>query len=109
MADITFYRMLWYFIEYSFIGWMVEVIFHAVVKGKIVNRGFLNGPVCPVYGCGMAGVIIIDGLISDALSNAGITSDSLYMFAIFIGGALFATVIELIAGWALDVIFHARW
>ena len=37
----------------------MEVAFVAVTTGKVVNRGFLNGPVCPIYGCGMVGVLII--------------------------------------------------
>ncbi|MCR5735879.1 MAG: putative ABC transporter permease, partial [Lachnospiraceae bacterium] len=49
----------WYFIIYSLIGWMIEVVFHAVTQGKIVNRGFLNGPICPVYGSGVLMVLIV--------------------------------------------------
>lgn len=44
------------FFIYSFLGWCVEVAFVAVTAGKVTNRGFLNGPVCPIYGCGMIGV-----------------------------------------------------
>ena len=40
------------FFIYSFLGWCVEVAFVAVTSGRIENRGFLNGPVCPIYGCG---------------------------------------------------------
>ena len=53
---IDYYALASYFIIYSFVGWLVEVIFQAVTKGKIVNRGFLNGPVCPIYGFGMVAV-----------------------------------------------------
>lgn len=47
------YQALWIFIIYAFLGWCSEVAFAAVNKGKFVNRGFLNGPVCPIYGVGM--------------------------------------------------------
>ena len=47
------YIALEYFFVYAFLGWCVEVIFQAVAKGLIINRGFLNGPVCPIYGCGV--------------------------------------------------------
>ena len=40
-------------------GWVVEVIFHAVALGKVINRGFLNGPVCPVYGFGVLSVFAL--------------------------------------------------
>lgn len=51
---MTFYDLLWYFTIYSFLGWCSEVIFATVTTGKFVNRGFLNGPVCPIYGFGMS-------------------------------------------------------
>ncbi len=109
MFGLTFYQILWFFLEYAFIGWVIEVLYHAVCKGQIVNRGFLNGPICPVYGVGMAGVIAITNIINSKLDEAGISSQSLRLFFIFLGGTLFATAIELIAGWALDKLFHARW
>ena len=46
---MTYFQICLYFLVYSFGGWVVEVIFHAVALGKVINRGFLNGPVCPVY------------------------------------------------------------
>ena len=54
---------LWYFMIYSFLGWVTEVVFHAVVKGRIINRGFLNGPLCPVYGAGMCAVLWISSVL----------------------------------------------
>lgn len=51
------YDYLFYFVVYSFIGWCTEVCFCSVSTGKFVNRGFLNGPVCPIYGFGMVIVI----------------------------------------------------
>ena len=59
LFGMTIYQILWYFLEYSFIGWVVEVVYHAVAMGKIINRGFLNGPVCPIYGTGMLGVLML--------------------------------------------------
>ena len=53
IAGMTLYQIGWYFVMYSFLGWVVEVAYHAVTQGKVVNRGFLSGPVCPVYGFGM--------------------------------------------------------
>ena len=108
-VSLSLYQILWYFIEYSFIGWVVEVLYHATCKGQIVNRGFLNGPICPIYGVGMIGVIAITDIINGRLDEAGIDSRSMRLFFIFLGGSLFATVIELFAGWLLDKLFHARW
>ena len=53
ICGMTYFQICLYFLIYSFGGWVVEVIFHAVALGKVINRGFLNGPVCPVYGFGV--------------------------------------------------------
>lgn len=96
--SLTPYDICWFFIVYAVAGWIIEVIFHAVVKGQIVNRGFLNGPVCPVYGFGMIAVLAFYNLI-------GIDNP----LVVFLEGVIFTTLIELIAGFILDKFFHARW
>lgn len=95
---MTLYEALCFFLIYSFIGWVTEVVYHAVTLGKIMNRGFLNGPVCPVYGFGMSAVLFVFNLIG-----------STNPFIIFIEGIVLTTSIELIAGWILYTFFHARW
>lgn len=50
------YEALWTFFVFSFLGWCCEVIFAAFKSGKFVNRGFLFGPVCPIYGMGVVAV-----------------------------------------------------
>ena len=102
ICGMTYYQICWYFLLYSFGGWVVEVIFHAVALGKVVNRGFLNGPVCPVYGFG---VLSVFAMINTLQGSGCQMSDGL----IFLFGIILATVVELIAGWLLDVCFHARW
>lgn len=102
ICGMTYYQILWYFLIYSFGGWIVEVIFHAVAIGKIINRGFLNGPVCPVYGFG---VLSVFAMINTTQGNGVALNDGI----IFVFGILLATIVELIAGWLLDICFHARW
>ena len=102
ICGMTYYQICWYFLIYSFGGWIVEVIFHAVALGKVINRGFLNGPVCPVYGFG---VISVFAMINILQSSGYQMNDGM----IFLFGVILATVVELIAGWLLDVCFHARW
>ncbi|MFV0401842.1 MAG: putative ABC transporter permease [Oscillospiraceae bacterium] len=53
----TFYELVIYFVLFSFCGWVCESIFCSINEKKVVNRGFLNGPVCPVYGFG--GLIVV--------------------------------------------------
>ena len=73
IAGMTIYQIAWYFLIYSFLGWVVEVVFHAVHQGRIVNRGFLNGPVCPVYGFGVLAILSFFGRIEEAVgSGSGI-------------------------------------
>jgi len=109
ICGLTFYQIAWFFLEYSFLGWCLEVVYHAVHKGVIVNRGFLNGPFCPVYGFGVLAVLMTGNecsrLLSDSSSNAG----DLSLPAMFVMGVLLATAIELVAGWLLDTLFHMRW
>ena len=102
ICGMTYYQICWYFLIYSFGGWVVEVIFHAVALGKVVNRGFLNGPVCPVYGFG---VLSVFAMINTLQSSGYQMSEGM----IFLFGVILDTVVELIAGWMLDVCFHARW
>ena len=59
ICGMTYFQICLYFLFYSFGGWVVEVIFHAVALGKVINRGFLNGPVCPVYGFGVLSVFAL--------------------------------------------------
>ena len=52
MDSYNVYQLLWIFFVYSFIGWCGEAAMAAVHRRKFVNRGFVSGPICPVYGAG---------------------------------------------------------
>ena len=93
----SIYQLLWLFLIYSFLGWCVEVSFVAVTSGKVVNRGFLNGPVCPIYGVGMLGALLLLEPVSGNL------------LLLFLLGMLLCTLVELIGGWVLERAFHTRW
>jgi len=108
IAGMTYYEICMYFLLYSFLGWVIEVIYHAVTQGKIVNRGFLNGPVCPVYGFGMLVVFMLGNVVSSG-TNAASGASQLSPLLLFLFGMLLATGVELAAGWLLDRLFHARW
>lgn len=103
IGGLTLYEIIWYFILYSFLGWVLEVVYQAVSKGKVVNRGFLNGPVCPIYGFGMIGVFL---LFNSLFPGGAYGMNGALLFGF---GLLLATLIELIGGFALDKMFHARW
>lgn len=91
------YDLLIYFFIYGFIGWVVEVAFHAVAQHKLVNRGFLNGAICPIYGVGMVVLIVCLEPVSNNL------------FLLFAGSLVICSILELITGFALEKIFGHRW
>ncbi len=107
-----FYQYAWVFLIYAFGGWVIEVIFHASRMGLIVNRGFLCGPVCPVYG--VVGVIVhflVTGLMPlfSATSELADSNRPTDILLLYLGGVLLATLVELIAGWLMFHLFHTRW
>ena len=114
IAGMTIYQIFWYFLIYSFAGWCIEVIFHAITVGKVINRGFLCGPVCPVYGFGAISVFaVVDGVLPDIFHYPAekLTGgdDIIGILIVFVCGIVLATAVELVAGWLLDAAFHMRW
>ena len=105
IAGLTYYQICACFLLYSFAGWCVEVAFHALDAGKVVNRGFLNGPVCPIYGFGMLAVFAGINLVH----FPSVSGSPMAVLALFLGGMAVTTAIELFGGWILDRLFHARW
>lgn len=103
MEYMSLYQLLSFFMIYAFFGWCTEVIFQALGKGIVVNRGFLNGPICPIYGCGVVSVLL---LLEHLGSRYPETTNAA---GIFVVGVFLATGIELFGGWILDKAFHARW
>lgn len=97
------YIALEYFLVYSFFGWCTEVAYQAVKKGQIINRGFLNGPVCPIYGFGVLAVF----RMLEAAGDGDLYEQNAFM--VFLFGVVLATAIEFLGGWMLDKLFHARW
>ena len=67
VCGFSLYQILAFFLIYSCLGWCLEVIYAAVSTGQLVNRGFLNGPVCPIYGFGMIIVLFTLSPLADNL------------------------------------------
>ncbi len=97
-------RTLYWFFLYGCIGWGVEVVYAAIKEHKLVNRGFLCGPICPIYGCGM---VVLNWTVS-ALASSG-EGKNVSTVAVFFVGMVLTTAIELVGGWALFKIYHIRW
>lgn len=93
----TLYEVLCIFMIYAFLGWCAEVAYAALDLGKFVNRGFLNGPYCPIYG---VGVLIVIAVLTPLKEN---------LLILFIGSVLLTSVLEYVTGWVLEQIFHNKW
>lgn len=92
----SWYEIIWMFYIYSFLGWFMEEVYATLGKGKLINRGFLNGIVCPVYGFSMAFMSIF----MESLKNE--------WFYLFLGCCIVGSVIELITGLILEKVFQTR-
>lgn len=82
----TIYELAWIFFIYSFIGWCGEVIVAAVNRHKFVNRGFIAGPLCPIYGTGAVAVAVF---LPELKEN---------LIFLFIGGMIVTSFVEYITG-----------
>lgn len=93
----TWFQILWFFFLYGFLGWCTEVAFQAVRQGKFVNRGFVNGPICSIYGFGVLSVLLVLEPLKDNL------------LILFLGSVVFTSVLEFLTGWVLEKLFHGKW
>ena len=85
VCGFSLYHILAYFLIYSCMGWCLEVIYAAATTGQLVNRGFLNGPVCPIYGFGM--IIVLFALTP--LQHS--------VLLLYLGGVILPSALELVA------------
>ena len=85
------------FFLYSFLGWAAEVLFSFLTRKKFVNRGFLTGPLCPIYGFG---ILFINTFL------APLREDYFFLFA---GSTVVATVFEYLANRLLEAATGAKW
>ena len=94
---MSIYYSILYFFVYGFLGWCTEVIFAAFKHHRFVNRGFLNGPICPIYG---VGVTLVIACLEAFQSN---------LLLLYISSVILVTVLEGVTGWAMDKLFHNKW
>lgn len=97
VCGFSLYHILAFFLIYSCLGWCVEVVYAAATTGQLVNRGFLNGPVCPIYGFGMILVLFFLTPLEDDL------------LLLYLGGVILPSALELVGGWALYKLYRTRW
>ena len=88
------------FFIYAFAGWCIEVVLKYIQYHRFINRGFLTGPVCPIYGCGAVLITVVIGNLSSVESGLVMT----FALSFVICG-----VVEYLTSLILEKIFHARW
>ena len=85
------------FIIYSFLGWFMEVIWTLITDKKLVNRGFLIGPYCPIYGVGCLLLIVFLGSFKDNI------------FTLFLMSIIVCSILEYFTSFIMEKLFNARW
>ncbi len=91
------YSLVLIFSAYSFIGYICEVVYVSSIQKRFVDRGFLNGPFCPVYGFGALLVIFLLQPVSN------------HILLLFISALLLTSSLEYLTGWLLETLFNTKW
>lgn len=94
------YQLLWLFFIYSIAGWVTEVFLKYLEYKRFINRGFLIGPYCPIYGAG-AVLITVGGKLLSPVDRTWAMS---FLIAFVLCGLL-----EYLTSYILEKYFHARW
>ena len=97
LLNPSVFTLFYYFIIYSFLGWCLETVYATINKRQFVNRGFLHGPFCPIYGFGTLSIIV---LLKPIETN--------YIF-LFLGSVFLTSIIEYLTGYILETAFNSTW
>ena len=92
-----FFTLVLLFTIYSFIGWLSESIYCSILEKRLINRGFLNGPVCPVYGFGALLVLFVLTGLRD------------HLLLLFLTAVVLTSALEYVTALALEKTFHAKY
>ncbi|WP_425447187.1 putative ABC transporter permease [Dethiothermospora halolimnae] len=96
ILGFSLYNIVYYFLVYSFLGWCLETTYVTYIDGKFTNRGFLNGPFCPIYGFGATLIIVLLNPIDNVI-------------ILFIAAIILTTILEYITGYVLEKLFNTVW
>ncbi len=86
-----------YFFIYSFFGWLCECLYCGIPARRFINRGFLEGPYCPIYGFGALIVLYILQPFADRI------------VLLFLAGLVLTSVLEYITSYLMEKLFHSKW
>ena len=94
---IDIYHIISWFLIYSFLGWVWETAYVSLKEGEFINRGFINGPLCTIYGHGAVTVYLI---LKPLEANT---------ILLYFGGMIVATLLEYFTAVLMEAIFHTSW
>lgn len=103
--------VVFYFFFYSVLGWTVESLYCSAGEKKWINRGFLTGPLCPIYGTGA----VVMSVFLTPIKNLSLSSVifghkiSFVPVLIFFVGLILADAVEYFTSLIMEKLFHARW
>ena len=96
MNNLIKYILLFFF--YSAGGWLLESIYCSIGEKRIVNRGFLTGPLCPIYG---TAALVMTILIYNPFKDRPLI--------IFVLGIILCDIVEYFTSYIMEKLFSARW
>jgi len=99
-----FNDLLLFFTIYSFLGWAMETVFASINERKIINRGFLTGFVCPIYGFGAVLILQSSKWVSRFFENSFTALIINILFAVIL-----VTALEYVTGFLLERFFNCKW
>lgn len=97
MYSFSWSQWLLIFYFYCFFGWVFESVYVSLLKKRLVNRGFLRLPLLPLYGTGAVMLLWASLPVQDCLP------------AVFLLGAVLATLLELATGWTMERLFKVKY
>lgn len=94
---MAFLTWVFYFALYGFLGWLCETAYCSIAARQFVNRGFVNGPFCPIYA---VGALFIVAVLRPFTTN---------VVLVFAAGLVFTSCLEYFTSWLMETLFHAKW
>ena len=101
------YEVIFLFFLYGFTGWLSEVILSVIKHHRFVNRGFLIGPILPIWGLG--GFIATVFFSKYAIDTANIYEEIGNILYIFVWTTIICSILEYFTSWLMEKMFNNRW
>ena len=92
---------------FSFLGWIYECTYCTIKSGRWENRGFLIGPICPIYGFGSVIAWVIFMRLN--IFQNGLLGAEQAWWKIFIICAVGTAIMEYSISLLLEKMFNAKW